>query len=238
MTTDLKVSYDSGWFDKDEQGWCARQVAVRHEGETVVVREWGDDNGARPYDATTVYRVGRELAEMGLVQLLNPAGQVARYFDLTRRELRGATEREPFAFVPPAEYTSQAAREALAEVLLPVARALGLAVETAPPMPLGEMRPSETAEGAVEAKGTATVEPVEWTWMRRFYTDESINWVGPQQMSVTVAAVGPEEALVSVFVQSPEKASLVLGARLEELPAARAAREEAIRKWTGRAGSA
>lgn len=45
----LHVEYDDGYFDKDEQGWCASNVRIRVSDDVVHVEQWGDANGARPY---------------------------------------------------------------------------------------------------------------------------------------------------------------------------------------------
>lgn len=51
--TPLAADYEEGgWFDKDEQGWCANRVRVWEEGGAVFIREWHDANGIIRTDAT------------------------------------------------------------------------------------------------------------------------------------------------------------------------------------------
>jgi hypothetical protein len=234
MDLDLNASYDNGYFDKDEQGWCARQVEVRRDGDTVSVRTWGDDNGARAYDDTATYRVGEYLAELGVVRLLNEQGRLVSYFDVNRRGLRSVVEQEVARFGAPAGYMSRAAREALGAMLAPVARALQMAVGAPPPMPLAELTPSPTAEGTMEAIGAADVAGVAWRWMHRYYPRADSLAVGPHQMSVGIeGGGGPYPAGVSVFVQAPHHANFVMRGSIEVMPRALELRERAIAEWTG-----
>ncbi len=43
---------ESGFFDKDEQGWCSNMVRVWQEGDTVFIRQWHDANGIIRADKT------------------------------------------------------------------------------------------------------------------------------------------------------------------------------------------
>ena len=237
MTPDLNASYDLGYFDKDEQGWCARRVDVFQNGDTVTVHESGDDNGLRAYESTARFHIAEYLPEQALVRLTNSFGRLERYFDLNRRQLRSATERHAVTFSPPANASSQPAREALAAALLPVALALGLPAHSAPALPLPELTPSPTAEGALEAKATTSIGVVQWTWMRRFYPDDGLGNIGPQQMSVALSAPGHGSGLVSVFVQSPSTAHFLINVSVEDLPALLPLRDKAIVTWTAQSFS-
>lgn len=232
MTLDLNASYDLGYFDKDEQGWCARRVDVFHKGDIVTVHESGDDNGLRAYEQSAQFNVAEYLPDQALVRLTNSFGRLERYFDLNRRQLRSATERHVVTFAPPANAASQQAREALAADLLPVAVALGLPAHSAPALPLPGLTPSPTAEGALEAKDTTNVGVVEWTWMRRFYPDDGLGNIGPHQMSLALSAPGHGSGLVSVFVQSSTTAHFLVNVSVEDLPTVIPIRDQAIAVWT------
>lgn len=91
-TLDLSAEYDDGSFDKDEQGWCSRWTRVSQEGDLVIVRQWGDDNGARPYDSTRTGTVAELLPDHQLVRL--GGGLAGSYFDLRTRRLRASGEQE------------------------------------------------------------------------------------------------------------------------------------------------
>jgi hypothetical protein len=81
----LVTDYDDGYFDKDEQGWCARRVRVRLEGAQVIVELSGDDNGLRPYARTFAARLVEVDPSSDLAVLASPQGRV--FFDLARRRL-------------------------------------------------------------------------------------------------------------------------------------------------------
>lgn len=232
MDLDLSASYDSGHFDKDEQGWCARRKEIRHVGDWLSIRSWGDDNGARAYDSTTTLRVGEHLPELGLVRLLNEPGHVVGYFDLNRRQLRPLEEQEVERFTPPAGYTTQAAREALGAALAPVARALGLVVGEAPEMALGEMSPSATAQGALEVHGESRGETAVWRWMRRYFPDGGSARIGPHQTAVEIEGLGLLRREVKVFVQAPDYANFVIHGPVEAMPRAFQWRARAMAEWT------
>lgn len=211
---------------------CAAERDSPHTGDQVWIRSWGDDNGARPYDDTTTLRVGTYLPELGLVRLLNEQGGIVGYFDLDRRRLRPVVEQAVDWFSAPAGYRSRVAREALGAALAPVARALGIAVNEVPSMPLGALTPSATAQGTLEAHGAAKPEAVAWRWMRRFYPDGGFARVGPHQMSVEIEGVEPLRASVSVFVQAAEYANFVMHGSIEVMPRALQWRAQAIAEWT------
>lgn len=48
---------ESGWFDKDEQGWCSTMVRISQEGDVVTIREWHDANGILRSDQTWTARI-------------------------------------------------------------------------------------------------------------------------------------------------------------------------------------
>lgn len=50
----IDVTYEEpgGYFDKDEQGWCAPHVAITQDGSRVRIRRWFDANGVIRSDAT------------------------------------------------------------------------------------------------------------------------------------------------------------------------------------------
>jgi len=234
MELDLNASYDNGYFDKDEQGWCARKIEIRQAGDRVTIRSWGDDNGARPYDDTGTYRVGEYLRELGLVRVLDEQGRVVSYFDLGRRRVRPAVEQEvEWLTTPPVGYMSREAREALGEMLAPVARALQIAAGPPPPMPLAELTSSPTAEGALEANGAAKEAAAEWRWMHRYFPKKESNRIGPHQMSLGIEGVGGRYRTgVSVFVQAPAYANFVMMGSIELMPRALELRSHAIAEWT------
>jgi hypothetical protein len=237
MSLDLNVSYDDGAFDKDEQGWCARCVDVVHDGDIVTVRRHGDDNGLRAYDDTAVYRVGEVVTTLGLVRLHQEQASPALYFDLKDRRVLSPTKQVLTNFKPPPTYMTQAAREALAAALVPVAQAIGIDVSHAPPtLPIDAMAPSATAQGALEGKGTVNVGPVRWSWMRRTFSTTVGRGIGPEQLSVDVQLDGRHRLLVSAFVESSRKGLVVVEANLEQIPKVRGIVDAAIGAWRRTSG--
>lgn len=143
----LNLTYDAGYFDKDEQGWCSRNVAISQEGNAVTVREWGDDNGARPYD-------GIKRGEIGSItdDLITFTGELARHvFDRKAQRLEFRPyEVRPFA--PPANHLSAAFVGATVELVLNIAFAIGRGPQRVPEIPEWPAAvDSTTCAGAREA---------------------------------------------------------------------------------------
>ncbi|MCB9570912.1 MAG: hypothetical protein H6709_02350 [Kofleriaceae bacterium] len=232
MTTapELTVEYDDGYFDKDEQGWCARRVAITQDGDRVIVRAWGDDNGARPYDRRTSYGIGGYWPEQGLVRLDGDAAGRRAYFDLATRRLRDAREQETAWFAPPPGYRDDGWCEAIAAMLVPVAGVLGLEVRPPPaPVTLPPLAPSPTSTG-VEARVEVLVGAARWGFMARDFVDGAAPDLGPQ---LEVRVVGGDAIHVSLFVQSPRRALFLLMGPLERYPDARLARDAVLGRWRG-----
>ena len=228
--TQIHVDYDTGYFDKDEQGWCARRVQIRTEGGQVIVRSSGDDNGARPYDTTQVLTLGRSWPELGLVALLDE-GRVVAYFAAKKQRLRSYGEQVLRWFKPPAGYRGEGCLERAAELVAPVAEVLGL-WPGAPPraIDMPPRAPSPTSSGAVESKIEVPGEGgAAWRFMLR---EMAAGWgLGPQ----LEALVRGEQVLVSLFVEGPERAMFLFSGALERYPEAAAARDRAIAEWLGEA---
>lgn len=80
----LEATWDQGAFDKDAQGWCAHQVAVRVDGAHLHVREWGDANGAAPFDVAWQAAVTAWHPQEGVLLAALPDRQVAVDLKLSR----------------------------------------------------------------------------------------------------------------------------------------------------------
>lgn len=54
MPPPIDVTYEEpgGYFDKDEQGWCAPRVTITQDGARVRIRRWFDANGIVRSDST------------------------------------------------------------------------------------------------------------------------------------------------------------------------------------------
>jgi hypothetical protein len=82
----IACSYEEdGYFDKDEQGWCARKIDISQEGRRVSIHRWYDANGIIRSDETmagTIERVDADTAS-----ILVDDGRWLR-FDLRARVLR------------------------------------------------------------------------------------------------------------------------------------------------------
>lgn len=144
----IDVAYDAGYFDKDEQGWCSRHVAITQTGTNVVVRQWGDDNGARPYDQTLHGQIASVSDEV-----VTFAGDLAKHvFDLKTRQLT-LCPYQIRSFVPPSQYSSDAGfLRATAALVVGLAAALEGESEAVPALPgWPPVQPSETCEGATES---------------------------------------------------------------------------------------
>ena len=103
------ANYDDGYFDKDEQGWCARCHQISEAGGIITVRQWGDDNGLRPYDETAQYTNGGLVPGLSLLRLTNREGHTAAYFDTATSRLVSAIGQDSLSFLPPPGYTTPAA---------------------------------------------------------------------------------------------------------------------------------
>lgn len=147
---DVTAGYDDGYFDKDEQGWCARNVAIEQDGARVVVRRWGDDNGLRAYDEQLEGEIVEHLVERGLVVL--GGGLTDFVFDLATRRLtlrKYVTRR----FVPPGDYDGPAFLARAMQLLLDIAAVLDGTPRVAPaPRPWPTAQASPTFEGAMESR--------------------------------------------------------------------------------------
>jgi hypothetical protein len=223
----IDVCYDAGYFDKDEQGWCARWNEIKEAAGLVTVRQWGDDNGIRGYNESKTYHRGPFLEELGLVRLLDNHGRPAAYFDLAKTRIISAAEQDSIRFVPPPDYAAPATLDELAAILLPVARALGIAAPALPPsFDLPPLTPSPTCEGAVETHATWQSTAARWSWYRRVLSN------GDPQLNLVIEHAGRH---ASVFVQSPDLAWFLLCGSPEDVrPASvQQARQAAIAAWSG-----
>lgn len=97
----LHVEYDDGYFDKDEQGWCANNVRIRVSEDVVHVDQWGDANGQRPYAYAWEGRIA-EVDEANEVVLIARASATV-VFDLRSQRLlgNGAQVHESVALLVP-----------------------------------------------------------------------------------------------------------------------------------------
>lgn len=228
MAIDVRAEYDEGYFDKDEQGWCARCVEVRSDGERVTIRRHGDDNGIRAYDETTVGKIGQAWPELGLVQIVGERGPVA-YFDAKTGRLRVPAEQMPHWFsgarLPPAPDDFAAALA----MIVPVAEALGM--QPGPPptqIVMPPLTPSPSAGDSLEAHLSIAGERGDrWVFMRREYPEGDP--MGPQ----FEARVEGEGCWVSLFVGDRRRAMFLFMGPLERYHLAIAARDTAIAKWCG-----
>ncbi len=223
----IDVCYDAGYFDKDEQGWCARWHQIKEENGVVTVGEWGDDNGMRGYNESKTYRRGPFLAELGLIRLLDHLGRPAAYFDVATSQIVSAAAQDSIRFVPPPDYAAPDALPHLAAILLPVARAIGIADPAIPPnFALPPLTPSPTCEGAVEAKAVWQSPSARWSWLRRVLSN------GDPQLDLVIEHAGRR---VSVFAQSPDYAWFLLCGSPEDVRPApvQQARQTAIAVWSG-----
>ncbi len=217
---DLTASYDDGYFDKDEQGWCARNVELTQLGERVMVRRWGDDNGLRVYDERLEGTVAAVLADRALVVLAG--GLVGYVFDLSTRRLsmRGHTTRE---FTPPMDYLESAYHARAMQLLLDIDAALGGPVRTAPhPPPWPAPIPSPTCAGAQEsATAIALPDGTGLNSMRR--TLSSDHGLGPQLLVELRGGQGATQ----LFVEGPDRGQVLFAGPIEREPDA----DAVIERW-------
>jgi hypothetical protein len=227
VAIDLRAEYDEGYFDKDEQGWCARRVTVTSEGARVTIHRSGDDNGARPYDSIEEGTIGPSWPELGLVRIDGPRGAIA-YFDTRTRRLRSPGEQCSHDFVPPADYRGAGCLEAGLRLVVPVALELGMTPGPPPTeIAMPPLRPSSTAMGSHESqRDIAGENGCTWRFTLRDFPADS--WLGPLQLAVTVEGQGRWSG---VFVQGPERAHFLLIGPLELHARAIAVRDRVLAEW-------
>jgi hypothetical protein len=235
--TDLDVQYDSGSFDKDEQGWCARRVEITTEGDRVTIRYSGDDNGARPYDYTVTATIGPRWPELGLTALVDQ-GRTIAYFDAKTRRLRAPGEQVVRWFKAPPGHRAPGCLERAAALIAPIAAALGMR-PGAPPTAeavtakMPPLTPSPTAGGATESNLKVPGERgCVWSFMLRDYPAD--NPLGPQ-FHVQVEGDG---GLVLLFAGESARAMALFTGPLERHALARTARDRALADWAGLAPEA
>jgi hypothetical protein len=106
MSVRIDVEYDAGYFDKDEQGWCAHVHRLRQEGDVVHVEEHGDRAGLDPFRRSWSARIESVDEPNGIVVLAR--GSERLVFDLRSSRLRGreehVSEKAPLA-IPPCRET-------------------------------------------------------------------------------------------------------------------------------------
>lgn len=220
---DLRADYDDGYFDKDEQGWCARRITVITADGRVTIHRSGDDNGDRPYDDTVVGNIGAHWPELGLVQLRDDRGRTIYYFDTRTGRLRTPGEQVVHHFKPPADYLAPGCLERALAMLVPVAATLGM--QPGPPPTQVGMPPkiaSATCQGAVESGRKIPGENgYTWSFLLRDYTP-------PTAPEYQVIVEGPG-GWVSLY--TGERAMFLFHGRLELYHLAAAARDRVIAEW-------
>lgn len=226
MVMDLQAEYDDGYFDKDEQGWCARRVHVSTEGPRVTIRRSGDDNGIRAYDETFAGTIGTQWPELGLVKIVNERGTLF-YFDRRTGRLRSLGEQISHPFMPPADYREPGCLAVGLTLLTPVAAALGMRCGPPPTdVVMPALTPSPTASGCLESQVKLQGEHG-CTWEFTLRDIPGDDGLGPQ-LGVTVHGDG---CWISLFVQSPQRASFMFSGLIELHHLAAAARDQALAGW-------
>jgi major membrane immunogen (membrane-anchored lipoprotein) len=83
----INVDYEvSGFFDKDEQGWCSNRVTVScQDGKLVTIRKYFDANGIIRSDMTLEAVVQNQEYNILYLQYLRDAKTVK--FDLEKQRL-------------------------------------------------------------------------------------------------------------------------------------------------------
>jgi len=228
MAIDVRAEYDEGYFDKDEQGWCARCVEVSTEGDRVTIRRHGDDNGIRAYDETKVGKIGKTWPELGLVQIVDERGPLA-YFDAGTGRLRTPGEQMPHWFTPPLHAHGPGDFAAGLAIVVPVAVALGMQPGPPPtriemPAPVPKPHSGNALQSEVSLPGE---NGYTWVFTRRVYPDGSM---GPE-FDVRVEG---HCCWVSLWAEGTNRrAMLLFMGPLERYHLAIAARDPAIAKWCG-----
>jgi hypothetical protein len=86
----LNVTYDAGYFDKDEQGWCANHHRLSVDGDVVHVERWGDYAGREPFSVRWDARIVEVDAPNELVVLVSTKKKETLTFDLRAQRLLGS----------------------------------------------------------------------------------------------------------------------------------------------------
>ncbi len=83
----INVDYEvSGFFDKDEQGWCADRVTVScQDGKLVTIRKYFDANGIIRSDMTLEAVVQKQEHHLLYLNFLHNAQTIC--FDLQKQRL-------------------------------------------------------------------------------------------------------------------------------------------------------
>ena len=221
----IDVCYDAGFFDKDEQGWCARWYQLKEADGLVIVNEWGDDNGLRAYRTSKTYLRGQFLEHIGLVRLIDERDHTAAYFDAAKLRIVPAVDQDSVQFVPPG-YSAPGALAKLAAAILPVVYAIGIVNPGHPPsFELSPLSPSPNCEGAIEAHNAWQGPGAGWSWCRRVLSN------GTPQLNLVIEGACRH---VSVFAQSPECAWFLLCGSPEAVrpTPVQQARQAAIVAWS------
>lgn len=205
---DVTCEYDDGYFDKDEQGWCARWTRISQDGAAVTLRQWGDDNGVRGYDETRRGTIAEVLAELGLVKF--GGGLAGYYFDLRTRRLRSGGEQRVVKFVPAADSLEPAGLRRAIDVVAAAVQVLGGRAAPRPePPPWPPLAKSPTCWNADEVKLEVDAgEGRVFRLMRREFPDGSL---GPQLAVDLVDGA----AQAWLFISRPEDGQVVLMGPLE-----------------------
>lgn len=106
----MNVTYDAGYFDKDEQGWCSNHHRLSVDGDTVHVERWGDYAGREPFSVRWDARIVEVDAPNELVVLVHKKRKETLIFDLRAQRLLGSWNQgqEQMALVaPPAFETAE-----------------------------------------------------------------------------------------------------------------------------------
>ena len=86
----MNVTYDAGYFDKDEQGWCANHHRLSVDGDLVHVERWGDYAGREPFSVRWDARIVEVDAPNELVVLVGTKRKETLIFDLRGQRLLGS----------------------------------------------------------------------------------------------------------------------------------------------------
>jgi hypothetical protein len=221
---DLDLAYDEGYFDKDAQGWCARNVQVVRTTDRVTIRRWGDDNGTQSYDQTETGSVGPVFPDLGLVKIVDGARTIG-YVDLTSRRLRAATEYVSSWFVPAFADRDEGTLARIARHAAAIARALGLEAH-APlqPIVLPAATPSPTCEGALDRSTEIADGAARWTFLIRD---------APRCERTLIVTVTGNSLHVGFHVESSTRAGIGFGCPVERLALGAAERDRQLAALAG-----
>lgn len=210
---DVSCEYDEGYFDKDEQGWCARCCRVTQEGPEVTLRAWGDDNGARPYESTSSGVIEAVIPELGLVRL--GGGLAGTYVDLKTRRLRSNGEQELYHGAAWPGYIEPEGLARVIDLLATIHEALtGSAAPRPEPPTWPPLTPSTTWQGALGSVVARDEGPFQFRFSRN-HDPRS----GEPYMTVGMSGAG---ASVYMHVNPPATATLVVSGSIERRGEARA----------------